>query len=531
MWDYIIVGAGAAGCVVANRLSAEPRNKVLLLEAGGAASALKFRVPALGALKAVGNPESDWMLLTEPDPSRLGKVDLASRGKVVGGSSSVNGTIYVRGNRGDYDGWAQAGNSGWDYDSLLPFFRRVEDDASGLSADYGKGGPIKLSRARGAHPIAKAFVSGWEEMQVAANPDYNGPTQQGAAITHVNQRRGWRWGSARGYIDPIRSRPNIEVATGCVATRILIEGGQAVGVEYEQDGVSRVARCSGEVIVSSSAYNTPKLLMLSGIGDPETLAGHGIEVVHANEYVGRNLQEHPGATVVSYVTKRTSNMDLNLLGQLKTAARFALFGSGPATLVFPAVAFVKLHPGSEYPDLQFHFGAFAYEPTPDGPTMMDRSAITLLVNVNRSQSRGEVTLRSADPHAPPRIQPNMLSARYDVETLMGGVKLARQLIRTKAFEPYFQGEQRPGDVADSDAGLEDYVRRNASPCYHPCGTAKMGIGSDAVVDPRLRVLGVRGLRVVDSSIIPQIPSGNLNAISMAIGEKGADMILEDRRQA
>ena len=528
MWDYIVVGAGSAGCVVANRLSADPGNRVLLVEAGGAANALAFKVPALGALKAVGNPASDWMFQTDPDPTRLGKIDMATRGKVMGGSSSVNGTIYVRGNRGDYDNWAQCGNTGWDYDSLLPYFQRVEDDRTGLSKTYGRGGHIRLSRARGPHPLAHTFIEGLQELGVPANPDYNGEIQEGAAVTHLNQSRGWRWGASRGYIDPITSRQNLEVRTGCVVLRVLIQDGRATGIEFEQDCERQTAHCAGEIIISGSAYNSPKLLMLSGIGDPEALSELGITVAHANPNVGRNLQEHPATNVVGYVSARTNNVDMGAVGAAKNMARFALFGSGPATAVFPALSFVKLNQAAEYPDLQIHFGAFAFDPQPGGIAMLPRPAITFLINVNRSQSRGAVTLRSADPHMPPRIQPNMLSSRYDLETLMAGVKFSRRLLRTKAFAPYFQGEHRPGDAAETDAGLENYIRRTASPCYHPCGSVKMGVDETAVVDPRLRVIGVSGLRVVDSSIIPQISSGNINAVTMAIGEKGADMILADK---
>lgn len=527
MWDYIIVGAGSAGCVLANRLSADPRNKVLLIEAGGSADAMRFNVPALGPREALGKPDSDWMLFTEPDPSRKGRVDLFHRGKVLGGSSAVNGTIYVRGNRGDYDHWAQMGNLGWSYDSLLPYFRRMEGGTRDLPATYGRDGPLKLSRTRGPHALAHVFLEAMAELGVPRNPDYNGEDQLGAAITHVNQRRGWRWSAWRAYIAPIANRPNLRIETGMLVRRVLIEQGRAIGVEVERDGETKIESASGEVILSASTFNSPKLLMLSGIGDPEHLRELGVEVIHANANVGLNLQEHPAVTVKAFVSVRTANMDFNLAGKIRHGLRYALFGSGPASYVFPAVAFSRIDPASEYPDLQFHFGAFATEITADGPKMLDRPAIMIQPNVNRSRSRGFVRLRSADPRAAPSIQPNMLGDDHDLALLTKGVEFSRALLRTKAFAPFFQGEYKPGAQIADPSALEDYIRRNTVPCFHASGTARMGIDPDAVVDPRLRLIGVGGLRVVDSSIIPQVPSGNVNAITMVIAEKAADMILED----
>ncbi len=528
MWDYIIVGAGSAGAVVANRLSADPDTSVLLIEAGGPADDMKFRVPALGALNVIGNPVCDWMFMTEADPTRNDRVDMWSRGKALGGSSIINGTIYVRGNRGDYDHWAALGNTGWDYASVRECFRRLENDSTGLSPSYGKGGPVYISKTRGAPKVAHTFLAAMEQMGVPGNADYNGDQQFGAAITHVSQKRGWRWSTARAYLDPARARPNLTVRTGVLAHRVVFDASRrAVGVELEQDGKVTVERCRREVVLSASVFNTPKLLMLSGIGDPAQLAQHGIALVHANPNVGQNLHEHPSVPIMANVSVRTSNVDMGWFMRSVHAARYALFRSGPAAYVFPAIAFAKLRPQERFPDVQFHFGAYGFEITEKGLQMLDKPTVTMLVNVSRTRSRGHVRLRSANPADPVAIQPNMLADRADVDLLKEGLQFGRRLLRTPAFSKIFVAEHVPGEGVASDDDVEAYVRQTASPCYHACGTARMGIDGAAVVDPRLRVLGVQGLRVIDCSIIPQVPSGNTNAISMLIGEKGAEMILED----
>ena len=526
-WDHIVVGAGSAGAIVAARLSEDPQCRVLLLEAGGAADEMRFKVPAMAAAKSLGDPVCDWLFMTEPDPSRLGRTDVWFRGKVLGGSSVLNGTIYVRGNRGDYDHWAQLGNSGWDYDALLPFFRKMESGTGELAGRYGRDGPVHITRAKGVHKLVNVFVAAMAELGVPTNDDYNGEEQTGAAVVHLNQYRGMRESTARAYLDHARTRDNLTILTRATAHRIIFEGRRAVGVEFDHDGRVWTQRCSRDVVVSASTFNTPKLLMLSGLGDPVHLAAHGIQVVHANSAVGRNLMEHPGVPLKAFVRGRTTNQDMNSFGQAKIGLRWALTRGGPATFVFPAIAFAKSSPLLDYPDLQFHFGTIINDITAEGVKWLPRAGVTMLVNVNRSSSSGVVELRSADPHAPPRIHPNMLVDRQEVELLKQGVKMGRSVWRTKAFAPWFEEEYLPARDVDDDAALEEFVRREASPSYHACGTARMGIGDGAVVDPRLRVHGVENLRVVDCSIIPQVPSGNINAISMVIGEKGAAMIKED----
>lgn len=521
-WDYIIVGSGSSGAVVANRLSADPSVKVLLLEAGGEDRALRYKLPAM-CVDCIGNDESDWMFQAEPDPTRGGKADLLSRGKVLGGSSSINGIIYVRGNRGDYDGWAQMGNTGWDYDTMLGYFRRVEGNSDGISDAYGTEGAVAVNKIRDVHPMAHVFVQAMAELGYPANPDYNGEPCEGAAIAHTTSHRGIRSSTATAYLHPIRGRKNLRIETGANVTRLVMEGRRAVGVEIAgPDGV-RVERAAGEVILSASTFNSPKILMLSGIGPGEHLQELGIETVQHLPGVGQNMQDHPVSNIQALVKSRTNNQDANLLGKIKHGLRFAMTRGGPATYVQAAVALVKSRPDLEYPDIQFHFGAFAYEIGPDGIRMLDRPAVTLQPNINQTRSRGWMKLRSARVEDKPIIQQNLLDDPHDLETLITGTKIARRALATQAFAPHLVGELSPGDVVQTDAEWEAYTRKVASHVYHACGTCKMGTDPMAVVDPTLRVHGIEGLRVIDSSIIPQIPSGNLNAISMAIGEKGADL--------
>ncbi|WP_429809055.1 GMC family oxidoreductase [Ensifer sp. B1-9] len=528
-WDYIIIGAGSAGCVLANRLSADPATKVLLLEAGGSDKKLNIWMPAL-AFKAMADKRTNWKFMSEPDPTRNNRRDMVPRGKGLGGSSSINAMFYVRGNRGDYDHWAQLGNRGWSYDEILPFFKKVEGNRDGVSDIYGKDGAVVVSQVRKPPKLAYVYLEAMKELGYPINPAYNAEPTEGAAIIHVTQHRGTRFSAARGYLDPIKKRPNLKIVTGAVVRRIVFEGRRASGVEYEAAGRVQTDLCGREVILSASAINSPKLLMLSGIGPQAQLREHGIEVLHDSPGVGRNLQEHASTQVKAFVNIKTANQEFNLRGKLKYGLQFIFDRSGYATYTYTGVGLVRTRPDLEYPDIQYHFGAFSANYTHDGIEMQREAAINLQPNVNNSRSRGFLELRSADPNEQPKIQLNLLSDPYDVQTLMAGGRIARAALNTKAFAPYVTGECKPGKDVQTDDEWIAYMRENASGSYHPCGTCKMGIDPAAVVTPDLKVIGVEGLRVVDSSIIPQIPSCNLNAISMAIGEKGAELILRDRSQ-
>lgn len=528
-WDYIVIGAGSAGCVLANRLSADPSIKVLLLEAGGSDKRLNIWMPAL-AFKAMADRRTNWKFMSEPDPTRNNRQDMVPRGKGLGGSSSINAMFYVRGNRGDYDHWAQLGNRGWSYDEILPYFKKVEGNRDGVTDIYGKSGAVVVSQVRKPPKLAYVYLEAMKELGYPINPAYNAEPTDGAALIHVTQHNGLRYSAARGYLDPIKGRPNLKIVTHATVRRLVFEGRRVSGVEFEVGGHVQIETCEGEVLLSASAINSPKLLMLSGIGPQEQLRQHGIEVLHHSPGVGRNLQEHASTQVKAYVNIKTANQEFNLLGKLKYGLQFIFDRSGYATYTYTGVGLVRTQPHLEYPDIQYHFGAFSANYTDEGIEMQKEAAINLQPNVNNSRSRGFMELRSSDPKDDPRIQLNLLSDPYDVQTLMAGGRIARAALNTRAFAPYVTGECKPGKDVQTDDEWIAYMRENASGSYHPCGTCKMGIDPDAVVSPDLKVIGVEGLRVIDSSIIPQVPSCNLNAISMAIGEKGADLVLNERKQ-
>jgi choline dehydrogenase len=531
-FDYVIVGAGSAGCALANRLSADPGVRVLLLEAGPPDRSPYVHVPA-AIIRAVGNPALDWCHLAEPDPSRDGKVDLWPAGRVLGGSSSINGMLHVRGAPHDYDDWAALGNDGWAYADVLPAFRRVEATPLGDAAVRGRDGAVCVQGLRSTHPLADVFNRAAREIGLRWNDDYNGATQEGIAAPQVTQRRGWRCSAARGYLRPARGRPNLRIETGAQALGLTFEGTRCTGVEYRRGGETRRARAVAETLVCAGALGSPRLLMLSGLGPAEELQAHGIGVRAHLPAVGRNLCEHPESMVSIDVDVPTYNTEINSPRLALHLANFLLFARGPATSPYPhSVAFVRSEPARPRPDVQIMLGPYAFSFTEAGIVPYDRPAVSAAINPSYPKARGRVRLRSPDPLAAPRIEHALLAEDADVDALIRGSELCRRIFGAAAFDRHRLRERLPGPQVRTRDEWVDYLRRTAFLGYHPVGTCRMGPAGEpnAVVDPRLRVRGVDGLRVADASVMPGPISGNTNAAAMMIGERAAEFVLEARRR-
>jgi choline dehydrogenase len=514
-FDYVIVGAGSAGCVLAARLTEDPGTTVLLLEAGGSDKAQEVRIPA--AFSKVFRSTRDWAFETEPDPTADNRRHYWPRGRMLGGSSSMNAMIYMRGNRMDYDGWAALGNAGWSYDEVLPVFLEAEDNERGPSPYHGAGGPVRVSDLRSINLLSEAFVAAGVEAGLPANDDFNGPSQDGVGRYQVTQRRGARWSAADAYLKPTLKRSNLTVQTDAQATRIVWDGTRAAGIEYTQNRNLLVARVQREVVICGGAVGSPHLLLLSGVGPADQLRSVGIEVVADLPGVGQNLHDHPACGVAYACTRPISMASAE---SPRHIVSYLLRRRGPLTSnVAETGGFVRMRPNRIAPDLQFHFAPVYFidhgfmQPEGHGFTV----GPTLLV----PQSRGAIRLRSADPLQPPAIEMRYLEDASDLALLLDGVKLARSLVQTRAFDGLRGAETLPGADVRSDAELASFVRRYMQSLYHPVGSCKMGTDELAVVDPQLRVHGVTGLRVIDASVMPVVPRGNTNAPTMMIAEKGA----------
>ena len=528
-YDYIIVGAGSAGCTLANRLTADGRRTALLLEAGPPDTYPWIHVP-IGYAKTMFDPRFNWCFYTEPDPGMNGRKIYWPRGKTLGGSSSINGLICVRGQREDYDRWAAAGNTGWSYDQVLPYFKRLEHAVGGDPAYHGRDGPLWCSPIRRRHELIDAVIAGAGELGIARNDDFNGAVQEGAGYYQLSTRRGWRCSAAVAYLRPARARPNLRVETGAQVTRITFDRLRASGVSYRHRGAAHSAHARREVLLCAGALQTPQLLQVSGVGPEGLLRGFGIPLVHELAGVGENLQDHLQARVIYQCTKPiTTNDDLaSWWRTIGMGVDYLFTRDGPMAVgINQGGIFARARPDASTPDVQFHIATLSSDMA--GSPTHTFSGFTMSVCQLRPQSRGWIRIRSADPLIPPAMQPNYLSAPGDRETLIAGIRLARRLATTGALAPYVKGEYRPGPAAQSDADLLDFARNTGGTIFHPSGTCKMGDAADplAVVDHELRVHGLNGLRVVDCSIMPTLTSGNTNVPVIMIAEKAADLILRD----
>ena len=527
-FDYVIVGAGSAGCVLANRLSAGGRHKVALLEAGGRDINPWIHIP-VGYFRTMGNPATDWCYRTEPDPGLNGRRLRWPRGKVLGGSSSINGLLYVRGQHQDFDHWRQLGNTGWGWDDVEPLFRRSENWEGEASPLRGKGGPLNVSKSRVSRPAIDAWIEAAQAHGHRYNKDYNAGTQEGVGHFQMTMRGGMRCSTATAFLKPARRRANLRVLTRAHIQRIVIEGRRAVGVVASLRGRKQQIRARREVILCAGALASPHILMLSGIGPGDQLSRHGIAVVRELAGVGRNLQDHLQARPVFRTNTSTINSETrHLLQYLRIAMIYAVTRSGPMAMAASlGTAFLKTRPELETPDIQFHIQPFSAESPGQG--VHPFSAFTASVLQLRPQSTGHLELKSGAPTDHIAIHPNYLSARQDCETIVAGIRIALEVSRSEPVASMITSRHAPGPDLDEsdDAALLDWARNTATTIYHPTGTCKMGGDPMAVVDSRLRVRGVPGLRVADASIMPVITSGNTNAPTIMIAEKASDMILED----
>ena len=522
--DYVVVGAGSAGCAVAARLSEDRSVRVVLLEAGARDRNPWLHVP-IGYAKTMYHPTLSWNLATQPEPELEGRRVPWPRGRTLGGSSAINGLLYVRGQQADYDHWRQLGCTGWSFEDVLPYFRRAEDQERGASALHGAGGPLAVSDIRDRNPLALAFVEAAAELGLPRNDDFNGETQEGAGFYQTTSRNGWRCSAATAYLKPARGRPNLIVVTDAHATGLRLDGRRVAGVRFRRHGADLAIAATQEVILCGGAIASPHLLLLSGIGPAEHLQTMGVPVAHDLQAVGTNLQDHFQARLQYRVNRPVSmNSRTNSLwGRALMGAEFALRRTGPLTVsAGTSGLFARVLPGSETPDVQYHFLPFSADKTME--RLHPFPGMTISACQLRPESRGSITLASRDPHAKALIHANYLATETDRRCMVEGIKLGRRLARTRALGQWIEAEIVPGEAAASDDDLLGFIRRTGNTIYHPSGTCRMGGDPASVVDPELRVRGIEGLRVADAAIMPTVVSGNTNAPAIMIGEKCADLV-------
>ena len=529
-FDYIIAGAGSAGCVLANRLSADPSKRVLLLEAGGKDWYPWIHVP-VGYFKTLHNPLTDWSYKTEPDPGLNGRSIDWPRGKTLGGSSSINGLLYIRGQAEDYDHWRQLGNTGWSYDDVLPYFIKSEDQQNGADDFHGAGGGLSVQNMRAKRDICEALINAAGELGLPRKEDFNGAKQEGAGYFQQTARNGFRCSTAVGFLNPVKHRKNLEIVTHALVEKVLVEEGKTTGINISVKGSPRTygLKDGGEVILSAGAIGSPQILQLSGIGPGTLLNGLDIPVVKDMAGVGTNLQDHLQIRTVYEVTVPTLNREINnFLRRMMIGMQYVFARQGPMSMGASQVCiFARSRPDLETPDIQYHFQPLSAEKP--GMEMHPFHGVTLSVCQLRPESKGRIEITSPDPKVYPAIHANYLSTKTDQQTAIDSLKFTRKLVETDALKPFIVREHLPGPEVKTDEQLLDSARSIAQTIYHPTSTCKMGSDETAVVDERLRVHGIDGLRVVDASVMPAIVSGNTNAPTIMIAEKASDMIMEDSR--
>jgi len=527
-FDFIIVGAGSTGCVLANRLSADSRHRVALLEAGPHDRSFWIHLP-IGYGRTMWDPIVNWRFYTEPEPNMDGRKIYWPRGRVLGGCSSINGLIAIRGQREDYDHWASLGNAGWSWNEVLPYFIKSESNPDhGTSQLHGSGGPMAISSIKQRHELIEAFIAAGQAQGIARTDDFNGESQEGAGYYQLTTRSGWRISAAKAYLRPARKRQNLRVITDTLVTRVLLEQKRAVGVQCRIGAQDRVMRARRGVIICAGAIQSPHLLMLSGIGPAAQLQQHGIATIVDRAGVGENLQDHLQLRVIYRCSKPiTTNDQLrSLLGCARIGLEWLLLRAGPLAVgINQGGLFARVMPDAMRPDVQFHVATLSADMA--GGKLHPFSGFTLSVCQLRPESRGRIALASADPTVPPRIHANYLATERDRGCAVRAISFARKLARTTPLSDYVAAEESPGPIAQSDADLLAFARQNGATIFHPAGTCRMGADEAAVVDPRLRVRSVEALWVADCSIMPTLTSGNTHLPATMIGEKGADLILQD----